>query len=279
LLKFSLQVAKGNFEIKAPIKSSDEVGELTQAFNHMVDGLKERDKIKNVMTKFHGSTVTDDLLKGDLMLGGKRKLVTVFFSDIRNFTQFSESHTPEEVVDMLNEYFQIMVGVITKHHGIVDKFVGDAIMATWGAPKSTGEDPVHAVRACLEMRKALAELNQKRRAQKKTPIKIGMGLHSGEAISGTIGSTERMEFTVIGDTVNMASRIESATKQYGVDLLVSEVTLQELRGKFIFEDVGFAELKGKSKPVALFKIKGYYDDAGKPVTVETEYSNFSAVAS
>ncbi len=276
LLEFSNEVAKGNFDIHAKIKSSDEVGELSAAFNEMVDGLKERDKIKNVMNKFHGSTVTDDLLKGDLNLGGKKKEVTVFFSDIRGFTKFSEGHTPEEVVAMLNEYFQIMVGIITKNHGIVDKFVGDAIMAIWGAPNTTGEDPKHAVKACLEMRTALDELNKKRIARGHSEIKIGMGLHSGPAISGTIGSTERMEYTVIGDTVNMASRIESSTKAFGSDLLVSEATLAGLEDKFIFALAGEAEVKGQAEPIKMFRVKGYFTETGTPVEISTKYSDYEA---
>src|SRR5262249_35275606 len=151
-------------------------------------------------------SVTEDLLKGNLELGGSKKMVTVFFSDIRGFTAFSEGHTPEQVVQMLNEYFQIMVGIINKHGGIVDKFIGDAIMAVWGAPNATDRDTQNAVKACIEMRQALNSLNELRAGRGQVPIKIGMGLHRGEAISGTIGSSERMEYTVIGDTVNQSSR-------------------------------------------------------------------------
>lgn len=274
LYELTLHVARGNFDIKARIESGDEVGSLASAFNQMVDGLKERDKIKSIFNKFHGSSVTDDLMQRDLDLGGTKKEVTIFFSDIRDFTKFSEGHTPEEVVEMLNEYFQIMVGIITSHHGIVDKFVGDAIMAVWGAPKSTGEDREHAIAASLEMRMALAELNERRIERGHVPIKIGIGLHTGPAISGTIGSTERMEYTVIGDTVNMASRIEASTKAFGSDLLISETTMQGLESKFVFEVAGAAEVKGKSQPIKMFKVRGYYDENSQPVELRTTYSDF-----
>ncbi|HEX4923501.1 MAG TPA: adenylate/guanylate cyclase domain-containing protein, partial [Bdellovibrionales bacterium] len=276
LVEMAREVARGNFDAKSDVNSKDEVGELAQAFDDMTIGLKERDKIKNVFNKFHGSSITEDLLQGDLSLGGSNKEVTVFFSDIRDFTKFSEGHSPEEVVNMLNEYFAIMVGIINKNHGVVDKFIGDAIMAVWGAPKSTGNDQYNAVKACLEMRIALNELNERRAVRGQTPIKIGIGIHSGRAISGTIGSSERMEYTVIGDTVNMTSRIESSTKAFGTDLLVSDVTAELVKEKFILEFAGSAEVKGKSEALKLFKVRGFIDEAGQPVIVKTPFSDYTA---
>ncbi len=272
----TILVAQGNFDVTAKVRSHDEVGELAIAFNKMVGGLKERDKVKNILTKFHGSSITEDLIKNDLKLGGSRKNVTVFFSDIRDFTKFSENHTPEEVVEMLNEYFQVMVSIISGRNGVVDKFVGDAIMAIWGAPTSTGNDTYHAVVASLEMRVGLNELNERRIARRLPPIKIGMGLHTGPAISGKIGSTERMEYTVIGDTVNMASRIESSTKAFGTDLLISEAVAKELEGQFMFDLAGEAEVKGKSEPLKMFKVRGYIDAEGKLVELKTPYSDYEA---
>jgi adenylate cyclase len=276
LVLLAREVARGNFDAKIDVTSKDEVGELALAFDEMTLGLKERDKIKNVFNKFHGSSITEDLLKGDLSLGGSNKEVTVFFSDIRDFTKFSEGHTPEEVVGMLNEYFAIMVNIINKNGGVVDKFIGDAIMAVWGAPTSSGNDAMNAVKACIEMRIALNELNKRRAVRDETPIKIGIGIHSGRAISGTIGSSERMEYTVIGDTVNMTSRIESSTKAFGTDLLVSDVTAEQVKEKYILEYAGSAEVKGKSEPLKLFKVRGYVDEAGVPVQVQTPYSDYAA---
>lgn len=274
LVELTRKVAAGDFNVTADVHTSDEVGELGASFDAMVSGLRERDKMKNVLNKFHGSSVTDDILKGDLQLGGVNKNVTVFFSDIRDFTKFSEGHTPEEVVTMLNEYFEIMVGIVTRNHGVVDKFVGDAMMAVWGAPKSTGEDEVNAVRACLQMREALAALNEVRKSRGQVEIKIGMGLNCGPAISGTIGSSERMEYTVIGDTVNTASRVESSTKAFGTDLLISGEVLERIQDKFITEYAGAAEVKGKSEPLKMYKVKGYIDEDGNPVMVQTKYSDY-----
>jgi adenylate cyclase len=177
---------------------------------------------------------------------------------------------------MLNEYFEVMVGLINQHGGVVDKFIGDAIMAVWGAPKGTDRDPQNAVRAALEMRRALAVLNEKRLARGHVPIKIGMGLHRGEAISGTIGSHERMEYTVIGDTVNQASRIEASTKSFGTDLLLSQDLAEFAQEEFLMEAAGSVEVKGKSQPLQLFKVRGYYDANKAPVEIRTPYSDYEA---
>ncbi|MCB9072248.1 MAG: HAMP domain-containing protein [Bdellovibrionaceae bacterium] len=278
LVELTNKVAHGDFSAKANVKTRDEVGQLGEAFNHMLEGLLERDKVKSMFNKFHGSSVTEDLLKGDLQLGGSKKTVTVFFSDVRDFTKFSEGHSPEEVVSMLNEYFQIMVSIINKHGGIVDKFIGDAIMAVWGAPNSTERDTQNAVKACLEMRQALANLNRIREERGHVPIKIGIGLHRGEAISGTVGSSERMEYTVIGDTVNQASRIESSTKAFGTDFLMSDSLADHVKDEFIVEEAGRVEVKGKSEPLRLYKVRGYYDEAKNPIIVKTPFSDYDAEA-
>jgi len=270
-------VSKGNFDVKATahVKSHDEVGDLAQAFDHMTDGLKERDKVKNLFSKFHGSSVAEDLINKDIGVGGQSKEVVVFFSDIRGFTAFSEKRKPEEVVAMLNEYFAVMVGIINRHGGVVDKFIGDAIMAIWGAPKASDRDPHNALRACIEMRKGLAELNQKRIARGESALMIGMGLHAGAAISGTIGSDERMEYTVIGNTVNTASRIEASTKAFGADLLVTDDVITRVGEEFIVDYAGAAEVKGRSEALKMYKVRGYVEN-GERVEVRTDYSDYEA---
>jgi adenylate cyclase len=276
LVALTSKVAKGDFSSKASVKTRDEVGQLGEAFNSMLEGLLERDKVKSMFNKFHGSSVTEDLLKGNLELGGSKKVVTVFFSDVRDFTKFSEGNSPEQVVEMLNEYFQIMVAIINRHGGVVDKFIGDAIMAVWGAPNGNERDPQNAVKACIEMRQALEVLNTTRKGRGQVPIKIGIGLHRGDAISGTIGSSERMEYTVIGDTVNQASRIESSTKAFGTDFLLSDSLADFVKDEFIVEEAGRVEVKGKAEPLTLFKVRGYFDEQKNPIIVRTEYSDYEA---
>ena len=279
LVAIAGEVARGNFNVSATrgIKSKDEVEMLAWAFDSMTEGLRERDKVKNLFNKFHGSSVTESLLEsGEVQLGGMRKKVCVFFSDIRGFTSFSETRTPEQVVSMLNEYFTVMVKIINDNGGVVDKFIGDAIMAVWGTPQTTGDDPFNAVKACLEMRIGLLQLNELRIARGEEPIKIGMGLHYGDTISGTVGSEDRMEFTVIGDTVNLASRIESSTKAFGTDLLLSEDLAKNVEGRVILEEAGSAEVKGKSEPLKFYKVRGLIMPDGSRRDISTPYSDYEA---
>ncbi len=271
-------VSKGQFDLEAKklVNSNDEVGDLATAFDQMTAGLKERDKVKSLFSKFHGSSVANNLMNSELVLGGQSKQVIVFFSDIRGFTAYSEHRKAQEVVDMLNEYFAVMVDIINRNGGVVDKFIGDAIMAVWGAPESSADDAKNAVKACLQMRMALAELNELRLSRDQDPIHIGMGLHAGEAISGTIGSNERMEYTVIGNTVNTASRVEASTKLFGADLLITEQVLEKLNNSFTASLAGSAEVKGRSEPINMYKVSGYLSSTGDHIEVATPYSDYQA---
>lgn len=274
LLELTIEVAKGNFDVDASskIRSKDEVNDLAVAFDRMTAGLK-------ALVRTQGADVAQTLMESDLEnLGGEKKNVAVLFSDLRNFTKFSEGHTPEEVVEMLNEYFEIMVGCIERNQGRVNKFIGDAIMAMWGAPNSTGNDEVLAVRAALDMRVELAKLNELRLSRGQGPITIGIGIHCGEAVAGTIGSKSRLEYTIIGDTVNQASRLEASTKAFGADLLISEEMSEKVKDAFILELAGAAEVKGKSAPLKMFRVRGYINENGEPVIVQTPYSDYQPEA-
>lgn len=278
LVKVAHEISLGNFMISASqiVRSRDEIKKLAFAFDDMIVGLKERDKVKNLFSKFQGSDVTDEMIQSEISAGvGKKLPVGIFFSDIRGFTAASEKMTPEEVVFMLNEYFNVMVKVIERNHGWVNKYIGDAIMAVWGAPKSTDNDSVHIVNACLEMRMALAELNEKRIGRGDDPLLVGMGIHYGEVVAGTLGSDERIEYTVIGDAVNLAARIEASTKSFGADLLLSQNIADKVKGLFILEKAGDVKVKGKSDVVSLYKVNGYIKD-GEEVIVRTDYSEYKA---
>jgi adenylate cyclase len=203
------RIEQGEFEIQIESKSHDEVGLLTRSFVSMGRGLAERERLKDTFGKFINKDIAERAMKGELTLGGEAKNVTVFFSDIRSFTAISEKLEPAEVVEFLNEYMTSMVDCVEKTGGVVDKFIGDAVMAVWGAPVSAGSparDALNCVRAGLMMRLALREFNKNRGQDKKPIIKIGCGINTGEVIAGQIGSRSRMEYTVIGDTVNLASR-------------------------------------------------------------------------
>ncbi|MBX9769312.1 MAG: HAMP domain-containing protein, partial [Bdellovibrionales bacterium] len=272
LLELTVEVAKGNFDIDAAgkIKSRDEVNDLAQAFDKMTTGLK-------ALVKTQGADVAKTLMETDFeKMGGSKKQVAVLFSDLRDFTKFSEGHTPEEVVEMLNEYFEVMVGCIERNKGRVNKFIGDAIMAMWGAPSSTGNDEVGAVRAALEMRIDLKKLNDRRLARGDSPIKIGVGIHCGEAVAGTIGSKSRLEYTIIGDTVNQASRLEASTKAFGSDLLISEETMEKVKDSFMIEYAGSAEVKGKAEALKMYRVRGFIHANGTQEAIRTLYSDFEA---
>lgn len=270
------RISKGDFKISLKPRSRDEIGDLALTFNHMAQGLEERDKVKQIFNKFHNEAITKKLLAGEVKLGGEKLTATIFFSDIRGFTSLSESMPAEEVVVMLNEYMSRMVAIIHARKGVVDKYVGDAIMALWGVPITSPDDTENAVMACLEMRQELARLNELRISRGQPALKIGMGLNSGDVIAGNIGSEEKMEYTVIGDTVNVASRVESMTKEYGTDLLVSGSVFERIKDKFIFEACAGAKVKGKSSLLEIHKVTGYVARDGQRVLIQTPYSSYAS---
>ncbi len=235
---------------------------------------KEREKVHNIFSKLHGSHVLE-VMEQSLKVGGESKEVTVLFADIRGFTYFAEERSPEEVVEMLNEHFASVVSIIQAHGGIVDKFIGDAVMAIWGAPNPTNNGPHDAIMAALEIRKAVHALNDARIAANKTPITIGMGLHCGKAIAGMIGSSEKMEYTVIGATVNAANKIEKATRMFTTDLLISEQIFQKTANKFVVQMVGTFESRAViDGSMRIYKVLGYRNKQNEIVEVKTPYSEF-----
>ncbi len=274
LVGASEKVSQGDFSTRLTPKGQDEVAQLSTSFNKMSEGLEERDRVKDIFNKFHNKEIADEILSGKVALGGENKEAIVFFSDIRNFTAWSEGMKPEEVVEMLNVYMTKMVRVIRFHGGVVDKYVGDAIMALWGVPHYKGNEAVAAVKACITMRSELAQLNEERISAGKPAIKIGMGLNLGQVVAGNIGSEEKMEYTVIGDTVNTASRIESMTKEFGTDLLIAKSVVDKLDNTFILEKCEDILVKGKAEALTLYKVKGFINSSGVEEIVETPWSNY-----
>lgn len=252
----AVRISQGDFNIHLPVKGRDEVGQLSETFNQMAKDLEHRVRVIETFHKFHNKEIADKLLSGDVNLQGERKESVILFTDLRDFTSLSESITAEEVVEMLNEYMTRMVSIIRAHKGIVDKFVGDAIMAVWGVPEGSPDDVRNAVKACLGMREDLEKLNQERALRGLLPLKMGMGLNRGEVIAGNIGSSEKMEYTVIGDPVNVASRIESMTKTYSTDILISKNVLDCVADEFEFEACGETKVKGKTDAILLYKVLG-----------------------
>ncbi len=239
------------------VKTGDEIEALATGFNAMVDGLRERDKLRVTMGKYMTQSVMDHLMRGKVELGGESLTVTILFSDIRSFTSISETMTAHELVKLLNEYFTEMVAVVMEEGGVVDKYIGDAIMAVFGAPVSKPDDARRAVRAAVRMRLALVELNKRLVARGAPPIQTGIGLHTGEVVAGNIGSEARMEYTVIGDAVNLASRLESSTKELGTDVLISDETHALLGDEFETRAVREITVKGRAQPVMVYEVIGF----------------------
>ena len=203
------------------------------------------------------------------IMGGKSLPATVLFADIRGFTTISEKLGPQATVSMLNEYFELMVDCITKEGGMLDKFIGDAIMAAFGIPVGHDDDEDRAVRASISMIKKLNEWNVTRTTEGKLPIHIGIGLNTDTVVSGNIGSKKRMDYTIIGDGVNLAARLESACKQYAAKILISEFTYHQLKGTYRTREVDFVVVKGKTKPVAIYEVLDYHDKESFPNLMDT----------
>ena len=246
------------------VDTGDELEDLASGFNTMVEGLQERDKLKTTFGKYMTEAVMDHLMAGKVQLGGETLTATILFSDIRSFTSISEKMDAKSLVSLLNEYFTEMVDVVIKEYGVVDKYIGDAIMAVFGAPVTRKDDAIHAVRAAVGMRKALATLNERLVARGLNPIKTGIGIHTGEVVAGNIGSEKRMEYTVIGDTVNLASRLESATKDLGVAVLVSDDTYQLVKDHVEARPVKEITVKGRQKPVMTYEVLGLLGEPHAP---------------
>ena len=248
----------------APVNTGDELETLATGFNRMVDGLKERDNLRTTFGKYMTQTVMDHLLAGKVQLGGEILEVTVLFTDIRSFTTISEKMDPQSLVGLLNEYFTDMVGIVMGEGGVVDKYIGDAIMAVFGAPVPKPEDPVNAVRAAVRMRQALEKLNV-RLVERGIPVlRTGIGIHTGQVVAGNIGSEKRMEYTVIGDSVNLASRLESSTKELGVNVLISEDTYQRTKQAIVAKPVREITVKGRKQPVMTYEVLGLVGEEPLP---------------
>ncbi|HEY0285324.1 MAG TPA: adenylate/guanylate cyclase domain-containing protein [Vicinamibacterales bacterium] len=218
---------------------------------------REKRKMKRLFGQYVSKDVYDQLVANpDLArLGGQRRQMTVLFSDIRGFTTVSEKGQPEEIVAILNEYFSRMVGIVFVHKGTLDKFVGDMVMALFGAPLDDPSHAEHAVDAALEMVQELKRLNEGWAAEGRPALDIGIGISTGPMIAGNIGSEAIMSYTVIGDSVNLGARLESLNKEYGTRIIISEATRDALPGRYHVRPLGDVVVKGKTRPVAIFEVK------------------------
>jgi class 3 adenylate cyclase/CheY-like chemotaxis protein len=262
----STQVAEGNFKVKVPVSGNDEVMVLAHAFNYMVTGLQEGSIYRDLLGRTVSPQVREALRKsfasGELKLEGQSTTATVLMSDIRNFTGMSEKEEPTTILHWLNEYFRELVPIITKYGGVVDKFEGDAILAFFGilpTPLTPEESAYNACLASMEMLEVLGRINNGRLQQNEPPFRTGIGINTGSLIAGGLGTADRLNYTIIGDTVNTTQRIQDLTRQFGESgVAVSESTvasLHERRGDFKLEPLGEHVLKGKSELIWVYRLK------------------------
>ena len=264
LTEASKRIQQGDYKSRVGIVTSDELGELADSFNDMADSLAEKEFMRDTFGKVVDPEVRDYLMgtgKASLgeALGGETREVTVLFCDIRSFTAMSEKMAAADVVSLLNRYFTALGKCITSHHGIINKYIGDAIMAIFGAPVASRNSAKDAFEAACDMRKALKKLNMDFEKDGLPQLRFGIGIHTGPVFAGTIGAENRMEYTVIGDTVNTASRIESLCKTYTTDLLLSEASAEKLCDKkqpdYLATKLTFvadAQIRGKTAPMKIF---------------------------
>ena len=223
----------------------------------VMDDISDEKRLKSTMYRYMTQELAEELLKlDDAKLGGDRKEVSILFSDIRGYTTLTENLEAEEVVGMLNEYFESMVEAVFKHKGTLDKYIGDAIMAVYGSPLPLQNHAWMAVQTSLEMRHRLEAFNARRHAENKQKIKIGIGINSDVVISGNIGSSKRMEFTAIGDGVNLGSRLESVSKQYGCDIIISDNTYEPCKHLIWARELDYIRVKGRNEPVSIYELVG-----------------------
>ncbi len=235
----------------------------------MIEDISSEKRMKSTMSRYMDPGLADQLLKGDDdVLGGKNVQATILFSDIRDFTTMTEKLGPQDTVAMLNEYFTIMVECITREEGMLDKFIGDAIMAGFGVPLHHNDDADRAIRAAISMIRELHAWNKTRVMKGQPEVHMGIGLNTDTIVSGNIGSPKRMDYTMIGDGVNLAARLESACKQYAAQILLSESTYQQLKGTYQIRDVDKVVVKGKTKPVRIFEVLDHHTEESFPNLME-----------
>jgi adenylate cyclase len=233
----------------------------------MIEDISTEKRVKATMARYMDPAIAARMLdnNGDAgLLGGASTRTTVLFSDIRGFTTFSEELGPQGTVAFLNEYFSLMVECISREEGMLDKFIGDAVMAAFGLPIAHDDDEDRAVRAAIAMIRECRRFSRDRVQRGQKPVEMGIGLNTDMVVSGNIGSAKRMDYTLIGDGVNLASRLESACKTYSAQILISENTFHRLRGTYRIRNIDHVVVKGKSEPVGVYEVLDHHTDESFP---------------
>ncbi len=267
-------IETNDLSTRVPVEYNDEIGRLAHTFNIMSEELeqayrkikefafkavlaqKNEHKVRNIFQKYVPKDVIDTIfVNPEKMLVGDNRVVAILFSDIRSFTTISEGFMPDELVNSLNRYFEIMVEIIMSHGGVIDKYIGDAIMAFFGAPVKHEDDALQAIMAAVEMQEALVEFNREQESQGKPKFLTGIGINYGVVTVGNIGSEKKMDYTIIGDMVNLGSRLEGLTKPYGQSIIFSESVYRKVKGQLFCRLVDKVVVKGKTKGESIYTAK------------------------
>ena len=250
-------VAAGDYTQRLDLRRADEFGQLAGAFNQMSAGLAERDRVRDLLGKVVSPEIAAQLLQSGVQLGGEERVVTILFSDLRDFTTLGEKLPPAEVLALLNRYLDRMSAVIEQHGGVIDKFIGDAIMALFGAPVTDADAADRALAAARGMTAALAEFNRELAAEGRPALVAGIGINTARVVAGNMGSKSRLNYTVIGDGVNLASRLETLTKEsaHGAQIIASEATVRAAKQPPPVRLLGSVTVKGRSEPVQIYAVE------------------------
>ena len=254
MLQVNTRVRDGDYDARIQVVSNDEIGVLGDSGNAMIKGLAERRTLRTAFGRYVTPEIRDEILFGRIPLEGERREGTVMFADLENFTPFVENNPPEEVMRSMRIYFTRMQQAIRSHRGLVIQFAGDEIEAVFGIPIYFENHADAAVNAALEMRSALEVLNRERKAEGKLPFAHGIGVHSGSVLAGNSGSEDQSAYCLIGNTVNVAARIEGLTRKFGCDILVSEETVKQLNVSPPMERHPSCRVKGFSQPITVYRL-------------------------
>ena len=253
------RIESGNYLDRIEVNQRDELGTLASSFNSMMKGLAERDHVRDMLGRVVSPAIAEELLATKIELGGEERTVSVFFTDIRGFSSVSEHEEPQRLVKILNTFLTGVSSAIENNGGVVEEFMGDGVKALFGAPAQHEDDAVRSVRASLELQRSMPSINAQIQGLGGSPLTVGVGVHTGTVVAGKMGSISRLKYTVVGDGVNLASRLEGLTKRYGVGIIVSEAT-REKCPEIQFREIDRVRVKGRDAPVRIFEPLGSIDE-------------------
>ena len=254
LVEATGRVATGDLNAEVPVRGQDELGSLASAFNEMTLGLRLKERYRGVLDKVVSREVADELVRGEVVLGGENRLATMLFADVHGFTTLTEGMEPQRVIGLINECMEILSAAVDTEGGVVDKYVGDELMAVFGAPVSRPDDALRALQAALLMQEGMAELNRRR---DEAPLGLGIGINTGTVVAGNMGSPERLNYTVLGDAVNLAARLCSGAGRS--EIVITSATLEAAeRGgiNLVCKTLGEKTFKGFSSDIEVYLLEG-----------------------